>query len=110
MTARGIGEDRGRIVRHPVARLREQYPLAIGASNGGVEAANIVGCTVLIAASAAYAAGADVLGLALGALVAALALFAAATGFCTGCEAYKVACRVSGRPFVSCPLPPRASA
>jgi Domain of unknown function (DUF4395) len=72
-------------------------------------AANIVGCAVLTAASAAFAAGADVPGLALGALVAALALLAAATGFCTGCEAYKLACRLSGRPFVSCPLRPRAS-
>jgi hypothetical protein len=27
------------------------------------------------------------------------------TGFCTGCEAYKLACRLSGRPFVSCPIP-----
>jgi len=72
-------------------------------------AANIVGCTVLTAASVAYAAGADAAGLALGALVAALALLAAATGFCTGCEAYKLACRLSGRPFVSCPLRPKAS-
>ena len=39
-------------------------------------------------------------------LVAALALLAALTGFCTGCEAYKLACLFRGRPFVSCPLPP----
>jgi hypothetical protein len=72
-------------------------------------AANLVGLVVLAAASVAYAAGEDALGLALGALVAALALLAAATGLCTGCEAYKLACRLRGRPFVSCPLPPRAA-
>ena len=47
------------------------------------------------------------LGIALGLLVAALALLAAVTGFCTGCEAYKLGCRLTGKPFVSCPLPPR---
>ena len=72
-------------------------------------AANMVGLAVLAAASVAYATGEGVLGLALGALVAALALLAAATGLCTGCEAYKLACRLSGRPFVSCPLPPRGT-
>jgi hypothetical protein len=72
-------------------------------------AANMVGLAVLAAASVAYAAGEDALGLALGALVAALALLAAATGLCTGCEAYKLACRLGGRPFVSCPLPPRGA-
>ena len=45
------------------------------------------------------------LGAALGLLVATLALLAAATGFCTGCEAFKLLCRVTGRPFVSCPIP-----
>jgi len=40
-----------------------------------------------------------------GALVAGLALLAAATGFCTGCEAYKLGSLLIGRPFVSCPLP-----
>jgi hypothetical protein len=68
-------------------------------------AANIVGMTVLAAASIAYALDATIVGAALGLLVAALALLAAATGFCTGCEAYKVLCRVTGRPFVSCPIP-----
>ena len=71
--------------------------------------ANMVGFAVLTAASIAYLAGLDTLGIALGALVAALALLAAATGFCTGCEAYKLACRLTGKPFVSCPLPPRAA-
>src|SRR4051812_48424957 len=55
-------------------------------------AANIVGLVVLTGASVAYAAGAPTLGLALGMLVAALALLAAITGFCTGCEAYKLGC------------------
>lgn len=71
-------------------------------------AANVVGLVVLAAASAAYAAGATGLGVVLGLLVAALALLAAVTGFCTGCEAYKLGCLLRGRPFVSCPLPPRA--
>ena len=72
-------------------------------------AANLVGVVVLAAAAVAYGAGVTALGIALGALVAVLALVAASTGFCTGCEAYKLGCRLSGRPFVSCPLPPRAA-
>jgi hypothetical protein len=71
-------------------------------------AANVVGLVVLSLASLAYAVGLAVAGVALGLLVAALALLAAVTGFCTGCEAYKLACVLRGRPFVSCPLPPRA--
>ena len=67
--------------------------------------ANMVGLTVLSLAAISYATGAATLGLALGLLVAALALVAALTGFCTGCEAYKLGCRLTGRPFVSCPLP-----
>jgi hypothetical protein len=69
--------------------------------------ANMVGLGVLTAAALAYALDEPALGAALGGLVAALALLAAATGFCTGCEAYKLACRLAGRPFVSCPLPPQ---
>ena len=69
--------------------------------------ANQVGVAFLTAASIAYAAGLETLGLVLGALVAALALLASATGFCAGCEAYKLGCRLRGRPFVSCPLPPQ---
>jgi hypothetical protein len=68
-------------------------------------AANVVGLAVLSAASIAYAAGWTIAGAALGLLVAALALLAAATGFCTGCEAYKLLCWVTGKPFVSCPIP-----
>ena len=71
--------------------------------------ANMIGLAVLGAASVAYAAGLGTLGFGLGALVAALALIAATTGFCTGCEAYKLACLLRGRPFVSCPLPPEVT-
>jgi hypothetical protein len=67
----------------------------------------MVGFVFLGAASIAYAFGNGTLGGLLGLLVAALALLAAVTGFCTGCEAYKLACRLTGRPFVSCPIPPR---
>jgi Domain of unknown function (DUF4395) len=69
--------------------------------------ANIVGAVFLLAATAAYAAGFETLGVILGGLVAALALFAAATGFCTGCEMYKLGSFLLGRPFVACPLPQR---
>src|SRR5436305_2684675 len=62
-------------------------------------AANVVGLAVLSAASLAYAAGWDTAGVLLGLLVAALALLAAVTGFCTGCEAYKLACLLRGGPF-----------
>ncbi len=68
-------------------------------------AANMVGAAVLSASTLGYALGSDVTGAALGLLVSGLALLAAVTGFCTGCEAYKLACRVTGRPFVSCPIP-----
>jgi hypothetical protein len=69
--------------------------------------ANLVGAVFLTSATVAYAAGLTGLGAVLGGLVAALALLAAATGFCTGCEAYKLGSFLLGRPFVSCPLPPR---
>jgi Domain of unknown function (DUF4395) len=69
--------------------------------------ANMVGVVFLTASSLAYALGAPVAGGILGGLVAALALLAAATGFCAGCEAYKLGCLLRGEPFVSCPLPPQ---
>jgi hypothetical protein len=69
--------------------------------------ANLVGAVFLGGASVAYAADLQLVGAVLGAVVAALALVAAATGFCTGCEAYKLGSRLVGRPFVSCPLPPQ---
>jgi hypothetical protein len=70
-------------------------------------AANVVGLVVLAAASVSYALGWGVAGVVLGLLVAGLALLAAVTGFCTGCEAYKLGCLLRGKPFVSCPLPPQ---
>ncbi len=69
--------------------------------------ANLTGAVFLTIATAAYAGGVSWLGAAFGGVVAALALLAAATGFCTGCEAYKLGSFLVGRPFVSCPLPPR---
>jgi hypothetical protein len=69
--------------------------------------ANMVGLVVLGSGALADAAGQPLVGAVLGGLVAGLALIAAATGFCTGCEAYKLACRLTGQPFVSCPLPPQ---
>jgi hypothetical protein len=69
--------------------------------------ANLVGAVFLGLATRAYAAGVDPLGAVLGGIVAGLALLAATTGFCTGCEAYKLGSFLVGRPFVSCPLPPR---
>jgi hypothetical protein len=70
--------------------------------------ANLVGAVFLTAATIAYATGLITLGAVLGGIVAALALLAAATGFCSGCEAYKLGSFLLGRPFVSCPLPGRA--
>ena len=58
--------------------------------------ANTVGVVVLGAASVAHAVGLSVLGWTLGLLVAGLALLAAATGFCAGCEIYRLGARVRG--------------
>jgi hypothetical protein len=58
--------------------------------------ANAVGVAVLGAATAAHAAGLATLGWTLGLLVAGLALLAAATGFCAGCEIYRLGARVRG--------------
>jgi hypothetical protein len=49
--------------------------------------ANTVGAVFLTASFLSYVLGVDVLGAVLGLVVAALALLAAATGFCAGCEA-----------------------
>jgi uncharacterized protein DUF4395 len=68
--------------------------------------ANMVGLGFLAAASLAYLVGWTTLGAALGGLVAALALLAATTGFCAGCTAYRIGYALTGRRFVSCPLPP----
>jgi len=69
--------------------------------------ANLVGVVFLSAATASFLTGSETAGTTLGASVAALALLAAATGICAGCEAYKLGSRVTGRSFVSCPLPPQ---
>ncbi len=58
--------------------------------------ANQVGFAVLSAASIAHVVGAGTAGNALALLVAALALLAATTGFCAGCEMYRVRARLSG--------------
>jgi hypothetical protein len=72
--------------------------------------ANMVGAVFLTAATLAYVLGAGLVGAVLGLLVAALALTASATGFCAGCEAYKLGYLLTGRRFVSCPIPPRPPA
>jgi hypothetical protein len=69
--------------------------------------ANMVGAVFLGAAAIVWAAGFPTLGMVLGSLVSCLALLAAITGFCTGCEAYKLGSFLVGRPFVSCPIPPQ---
>jgi hypothetical protein len=58
--------------------------------------ANFVGLLVLSAASLAFVAGFPLVGTALGALVAGLALLAATTGFCLGCWMYRVAAPLLG--------------
>jgi thiol-disulfide isomerase/thioredoxin len=58
--------------------------------------ANTVGAAVLGAASVAHAAGLPTLGWVLGLLVAGLALLAAATGLCAGCEFYRLGARLRG--------------
>jgi hypothetical protein len=72
--------------------------------------ANMVGTGVLTMSFASYVAGLDTIGAALGLLVAGLALLAGATGFCAGCEAYKIGYLLTGRRFVACPLPPKPGA
>ena len=58
--------------------------------------ANIVGAVFLSSATLAYAAGLTTLGSVLGGMVAALALLAATTGLCVGCEIYKIVAKVRG--------------
>lgn len=58
--------------------------------------ANMIGTTVLAAAAVAWWAGSPAAGTALGALVAALALLAASTGLCAGCEIYRLTARLRG--------------
>lgn len=58
--------------------------------------ANQVGFAVLSGASLAYAVGIPDLGAGLGLVVAALALLAATTGFCAGCQLYRLAAQLRG--------------
>jgi hypothetical protein len=58
--------------------------------------ANMVGVAFLGAATVAHALGFATVGWVLGLIVAALALLAAITGLCVGCEMYRIAARVRG--------------
>ena len=58
--------------------------------------ANMVGLGFLAAATAAFLLGVEPLGWALSVAVAALALLAAASGLCVGCEAYLWLARLRG--------------
>lgn len=58
--------------------------------------ANLVGLAFLGGATAAFLAGVPALGWTLTLVVAVLALLAAATGLCMGCEAYKLSARLRG--------------
>jgi hypothetical protein len=58
--------------------------------------ANLMGIAFLGSAAVAWWLGLEAVGTALGALVATLALLAAVTGFCTGCEIYRIGARLRG--------------
>jgi Domain of unknown function (DUF4395) len=58
--------------------------------------ANAMGTVFLGAAALAWWLGAETVGTALGAMVAFLALLSASTGFCVGCEIYKLTARIRG--------------
>ena len=58
--------------------------------------ANRIGLVVLSAASLAYLIGQPGVGALLGFLVAGLALFAAVSGICVGCELYRLGARLRG--------------
>jgi hypothetical protein len=58
--------------------------------------ANMVGVVALSAASLAYLLGFPAAGAVLGLLVAALALLAAVTGLCAGCQIYRIGARLRG--------------
>ena len=58
--------------------------------------ANAMGFALLTAAALAWWLGSATVGTVLAAIVAALALVAAASGFCTGCEIYKLSARLRG--------------
>ena len=56
--------------------------------------ANLVGAIFLTAASLAYLAGFPLIGAGLALIVATLAALAATTGFCIGCEMYRIGARL----------------
>ncbi len=58
--------------------------------------ANMIGATVLSLATIAHLAGFGLLGTILGGLVAVLALLAAITGICVGCEFYRIGAHLRG--------------
>jgi hypothetical protein len=58
--------------------------------------ANRIGFVFLTAAAAAWWAGLETVGTVLAAIVAALALLAATTGLCAGCELYRLGARLRG--------------
>ena len=58
--------------------------------------ANMMGFAFLAAAAALWWLGAETAGAVLGGLVALLALLAASTGFCAGCELYRLTARLRG--------------
>ena len=58
--------------------------------------ANQMGFVALTAATLAWVLGLEAAGTALGLLVAGLALLAATTGLCVGCELYRIGARVRG--------------
>jgi hypothetical protein len=58
--------------------------------------ANVIGAVFLGSATLAFVLGAPVVGWVLALIVAALALLAATTGLCVGCEAYLAIARLRG--------------
>jgi hypothetical protein len=58
--------------------------------------ANLVGLVFLGSATVSHYAGLETVGTVLGLIVAALALLAATTGLCMGCQAYRLAARLRG--------------
>ncbi|MGV1049871.1 MAG: DUF4395 family protein [Solirubrobacterales bacterium] len=58
--------------------------------------ANVMGFAFLTAAALAWWLGSPTLGIVLGSVVAALVLLAAVSGFCTGCEVYRLSARLRG--------------
>ncbi len=58
--------------------------------------ANMIGTVLLGSAAAAWWLGADPVGIAIASLVAVLALISASTGFCAGCQLYRLGAKLRG--------------